>query len=30
VDKDSDQWWVIVNTVINLRVPQKAGDLSAS
>jgi len=25
-----DQWWVLVNTVINLSVPQKAGNILTS
>jgi hypothetical protein len=25
--QDGDQWWALVNTVMNLRVPQKTGNI---
>jgi len=28
--QDKDQWWTSVNTVMNLRVPQKAGTFLTS
>jgi hypothetical protein len=27
--QDKDQWWVLLNTVINLQVPQKARNLTS-
>jgi hypothetical protein len=27
--QDREQWWVLVNTVLNLRVPQNAGKFSS-
>jgi hypothetical protein len=26
MDQDRDQWWVLVNSVMNLRVPLKGGE----
>ena len=30
LDQDTDRWWTLVNTVMNIRVPQYAGNFLTS
>jgi hypothetical protein len=30
LDDDRDHWWAVVNTIMNLRVPLKAGNFLSS